>query len=130
MSGRQAKASRQIAKTALEELQPLLDGRLDRIEMYVRDKIGAMEKQEKAIRGWLIGEVKVKLQNDLFNANCTVDAVVEVLAEAGINIPDFASKVDEKKKIVAQRKVKEAEEAMAAQMQIQQAAQEKPAAST
>lgn len=104
MSGRQVKAAKIMAKAALEGLRPLIDQRLDSIEEYVKTQLGKMETRNKGVQGWIVNEVKTKIQNDLFNMSCTIDAVVEVLAAEGVQIPDFAAKVDAKKTEVSERR--------------------------
>lgn len=126
MSGRQAKANRQIGKAAMDELRPILDARLDRIEDYVRGQLEASEKRNKGVQSWLINEVKTRIQNDLFNANVTLDAVVEVLAEAGLNIPDFAKRIDSKKLEIAARMKQEAEAKLQAEREAREAATPAP----
>jgi hypothetical protein len=118
MGNGRVKQLKKIAADALkDDVTALINGRCDRIEAYVKDYLTRTESREKLIRTWLVNEVKGKIQNDLFNANCTIDAVVEVLAEAGINIPEFAAKVDAKKLAIRERKLKEADEAMKAEME-------------
>lgn len=133
MSGKNAKENRKVVKSLKDEVLPELHshlyGRCDRIEAFVRDKIVAMEKLNKNVQSFILQEVKVKMQNDLFNANCTIDAVVEVLAESGVNIPDFSAKVDAKKTDIAKRKRDEADKAMREEMEKRAAAanEQKPA---
>lgn len=113
--------TKQLKKIAADALSDVVNKRINErcqaIEDYVRDYLQRTEKREKAIRGWLMQEVKFKMQNDLFNATCTVDAVVEILAKAGLNIPDFAAKVDAKKLEIRDRKIREADEAMRKEME-------------
>ncbi len=117
MNGKQVK---QIKKMAMDMLGKEMHEKLDKIEKFCQDTLKAQDRRSKNIHSFLIQQVTGKIQNDLFNANCTVEAVVEVLAEAGLNIPDFNQKIDEKKKIIADRKVKEAEAAMKDKLAAQQ----------
>ncbi len=109
LHARQAKAARRIAKQGLYLFQKSIDERLDGIEDYVKGQLQKIDKRNTSVQGWLVNEVKVNLQNELFNATCTVDAVVEVLADSDIKIKDFDKKVDLKKAEISERKQKEAE---------------------
>ncbi len=110
-----------------EVMAELVKVRCDGIEDYVKAYLTKNDQREKAIRGWLVHEVKFKIQNDLFNATCTVDAIVEVLAESGIMIPDFNAKVDTRKQEIAIRLKQRAEEKMMAEQAARNAAAETPA---
>jgi hypothetical protein len=119
MNGSQSKQVRKAIKEAV-------DARCNEIETYVKDYLAKNDKREKAIRSFLMQDVKFKIQNDLFNATCTVDAIVEVLAESGITIPDFAAKVDAKKVEVARRKNAEADKRMEEEMKARAEAAKQP----
>lgn len=114
--------------TALEtKLLAEMNARLDSIDKYCQQALEKQDKRSKAIQTFIIQEVTGRIQNDLFNANVTIDAVVEVLAEAGLSIENFAGKVDEKKVIIADRQRKAADEQMKAQMEARAALAQVPA---
>lgn len=117
MSSGSAKA---MKKQAMKEVSAEMNARLDKIENFCQAQLDKQDKRARSIQSWIIQEVSVKIQNDLFNATCTVDAIVEVLAKNNVHIEDFAKQVDEQKVLVAERKKLEAEEAMKAQLQAQQ----------
>lgn len=104
-----------------------MNARLDSIDKYCQQSLEKQDKRSKAIQTFIIQEVTGRIQNDLFNANVTIDAVVEVLAEAGLNIENFAGKIDEKKVIIADRQRKAADEQMKAQMEARAALAQVPA---
>lgn len=104
-----------------------MNARLDSIDKYCQQALEKQDKRSKAIQTFIIQEVTGRIQNDLFNANVTIDAVVEVLAEAGLSIENFAGKVDEKKVIIADRQRKAADEQMKAQMEARAALAQVPA---
>jgi hypothetical protein len=122
MSGKNAK---QIRKQAMAAVGKDMNERLDKIENFCREKLAESDKRARAVQGFLIQTVQGKIQQDLWNATVTVDAIVQVLAEAGLNIENFAEKVDAKKVEISERKQREAEEAMKAKLAEQQAAAEK-----
>lgn len=115
-------SAKQIKKQALAAVSVEMNTRLDQIENYCKESLEKADKRARGIQTWIIQEVTGKIQQDLFNANCTIDAVVQVLAEAGINIENFADKVDAAKVVVAERKKQEAEDRMKAKLAEQQAA--------
>lgn len=117
-------SAKQIKKQAMKEVGEQMNLRLDSIEEFVKSELQRQNERARQIQSFVIQQVTGKIQNDLFNANCTIDAVVEVLAEAGFNIQDFNKKVDLKKLEVAERKKQEAEEKMKAQLSAQQKAAE------
>jgi hypothetical protein len=116
-NGRVKQLKKIAIKTMEDAVKTQINERCDRIEKYVQDYLKRLEDREKQIRSWLVQEVKFKLQNDLHNANCTIDAVAEILAEANLGIPDFAAKIDAKKKEISKRKLDEADAKMQAEME-------------
>lgn len=115
-------SAKQIKKQAMAQVSEEMNLRLDKIEAFCQDSLQKQDKRAKAIQSWIIQEVSVKIQNDLFNADCTIDAVVEVLAANGLQVEDFKAKVDAQKIKVAERKKSEAEASMRAQLEAQEAA--------
>jgi hypothetical protein len=114
MGSRQAKV---MKKHAMKEVGEAMNERLDKIERFCQDELAKQDKRGKAIQSWLIQEVTGKIQNDLYNASCTLDAIIEVLAASGVVVDDFANKVDQQKIVVAQRKQAAAEAAMQAHLE-------------
>lgn len=117
MSGSSAKANRKLAKEVAEVLRPDMEARIDQIEEYVKPKMEAMDKRAKAIQSWIIQEVKVKIQQDLFDAKTTVDAIVMVLAQSNLSIPDFDAKVQAAKQVIAAQITQKASDDLTAEMQ-------------
>lgn len=109
-----------FTEEALKELATRSDltinDRCDRIEKYVRDNVGVMDKRSRAIQGFFVNQVRSELQNEIFNASVTIDAFIAVIADAGIAIPDLAQKIDEKKKAIAADRMAKADAAMRAEM--------------
>lgn len=101
-----------IKKDVIEQM----DARLDEIDKYCQQSLEKQDKRARGVQSFVLGEVTGKIQNDLFNANITIDAVAEVLADAGLGIENFAEKIDAKKTVIAERKKKEADDQMQAEM--------------
>lgn len=113
-------SAKQIKKQALAAVNEEMNRRLNEIESYVKNNLAEQNQRAKNVQGWIVQEVKGKIQQDLFNANCTIDAVVEVLADAGLHIEGFAEKVDARKVEIAKRREAEAVDEMKAKLQAQQ----------
>lgn len=98
------------------ELNAKINERLDSIEAFCSEQLTKQDKRARDIQSFLLQEVNGKIKRDLFNANVTVDSIVAVLSEAGLNIPDFDKKVDEKKLEISKKLEAEAIEKMQAQL--------------
>lgn len=106
----------EVGEAVTREVNAQMNARLDQIDKYCQSALEKQDKRARGIQSFLIGEVKGKISEDLFNANVTIDAVVAVLAESGIVIEGFSEKVDAKKKELAEARVKQASEQMQADM--------------
>lgn len=108
-------------KVALEEgffkLNEKQDKRIDEIENFVKTELKKISDQNKAVQGFIVREVKVNLENRLYNAECTFEAFMEVIGEHGIKIDNVNELIDTKKKEIHERKTKHAEAQMQANIQ-------------
>lgn len=109
-----------------KKLLESMNARLDQIDKYCQSSLDRQDKRAKSIQTFLIQTVQGQFQNDLFNATVTVDAVVAVLAASGLNIEDFAAKVDAQKLIIAEERKRRADEEMKAEMERRAAEGSKP----
>ena len=106
-----------------------MNSRLDQIEKFCQSTITHMDERSRSIHSFLINEVKGKIQNDIFNAQVTMDAFIAVCAESGINIENLNQKIDAKKAEISQAIIKRNDEAMQADMESRvQAGREEAAA--
>lgn len=108
-----------------KEVTDLMNSRIDRIESYCQESLMKADKRARSIEGFLMRVVKTEIQNDLYNANLTIDSVVAVLAESGVVIEDFSAKVDAKKLSLDKARKEAASAAMQAEME-KRAAEGKP----
>lgn len=102
----------EVGSAVEKNLLESMNARLDNIDKYCQQSLEKQDKRARAIQSFILQEVQVKIQNDIFNASCTVDAIVEVLAESGVVVEGFAAKVDAKKLEVAERRKQAAAKAM------------------
>lgn len=99
--------------TAVEKkLLESMNARLDNIDKYCQQALEKQDKRARAIQSFLLQEVQGKIQKDLFDNNCMVEAVVEVLAESGLVVESFQEKLNLKIQEVANRKKEAAAKAM------------------
>lgn len=107
----------ELGTTLHKKLEESLNARLDQIDKYCQNALEKQAKKTQGVLSFIIQEVKGKISNDLYNANLTIDATVAVLAEAGLPIEDFNTKVDAKKVALDAEKKKSADEKMKAEME-------------
>lgn len=116
MSTKKHHKVKEILAEGLEALMAEQNTKLDRIEKFVQEQLAKINDRNKAVNGFVVGEVKYLMDNKLHNMDLTVDALKEMLAEAGI-IVDLDTKLAEKRKEIHERREKAAEENMKAQQQ-------------
>ncbi len=106
----------EVGESVEKKLLESMNARLDQIDKYCQSSLEKQDKRAKQIQSFVLQEVTGKIQRDLFNANVTLDAMVAVLGESGINVSDFEGKINAKKAEIAERLHKEANDAMQANM--------------
>ena len=102
-----------IYKQTLETMNQ----RLDSIDKYCREELQRQDKRSKTVQSFVVNEVVNRVQQDLFRANCMLDAVVEVITESGLPIDDFHNKVKDRIPLIEERRKKESDEAMKVEME-------------
>lgn len=102
---------KQLLSTGIEELKQLQNERLDKIEADVKTELDKINNRNKAINGFVMGEVKNLMAQKLYNMELTVDALKELLTEANI-ISDIELKLAEKRQALHDKREKEAVEQM------------------
>lgn len=105
-----------------KQLSEQLDARIKGINDYCTEKLAGMDKRAKDVQGFLMREVKSGMHHTLSDMDVTIQSVVEILAESGIVVENFAEKVASRKPGIITRRREAAEAAMKAQLEAQQAA--------
>lgn len=104
------KEAKSLYQTVVEEI---VNPRLDTIEKFCQEQLTKMAEQQKRINGFVVGEVKFTIANELDDAKVTREALLEILNEK-LGVEGFAQLVADRKPITRKRLIAEAEAAMAA----------------
>jgi hypothetical protein len=114
---KQDKKIRNVAKDLYKCItDDIINPRLDKIETYVKESMARMTAQNNRIQGFLLGEVKFTIANELDDAKVTREALLEILNEK-LGVEGLTALINERKPIVKARLIKEAEERMAAEQE-------------
>ena len=116
MSTKKEHKVKTILLEKLEELKSQQNKRLDEIELFVREELKKINDRSRAVNGFIINEVKVMMDNKLYNLELTVEAIKNTLEEK-LNIDGFSSLVDKRRAAVHERITKREEENMKSSME-------------
>lgn len=105
---RMRKAAKDLYTVALEEV---INPRLTSMENYVKEQLAKMADQQRKINGFVVGEVKYTISNELEDAKVTREALLEVLNEK-LGVEGFAALIEARKPETRKRLVAEAEARM------------------
>lgn len=107
--GKQDKRIRNTAKELYSKiLEEIINPRLDGIEKYVKEAMAKMQSQQQNVHGFILGEVKFTIANELEDSKVTRLALIEVLQDV-LGIEGLIAKLDEKKGSVKKHLIAEAE---------------------
>lgn len=95
----------------------LINARCEVIDEYVKTNLGKQDKRSKDVQGFLMGQVKVGMQQRAEDMDRTIEAMIDVMEQSGVIIENFKDKVVEQKKVVAERREKEAVANMQSQLE-------------
>lgn len=115
--GKNAKRLRNVAKDLYQCVyDDIVNPRLTKMEGFVTEQLAKMAQQNNKIQGFLLGEVKFTIANELDDAKVTRESLIEILNEK-LGVADLTALVNERKPVVRARLVKEAEDRMAKEQQ-------------
>lgn len=114
MGSKNAKTIRKEAKGLYQvALDEVINPRLNAMEAYVKEQMEKMALQQKRINGFVVGEVKFTIANELDDSKVTRYALLEVLNEK-LQIPGLLEEVEARKPDMRKRLIAAAEEKMKA----------------
>ena len=96
MSTKKEHTVKRILSTKIEELSIAQNKRLDEIEKFVKEDLKRINDRNKAINGYVLGEVKNLMDTQLYNIQLTSEALKELIIEHNL-IPELRTKLDEKR---------------------------------
>lgn len=111
MSTKKKEKVKSLLQDGFLELREAQNAKLDQIEKFVRGELTKINERNKAVNGFVVGEVKYLMDNKLYNMDLTIAAIKDLLTEANI-IGDIETKITEKRKAIHEKQEKAAQEKM------------------
>lgn len=70
-----------IEKAAIDNVSVVMNGRLDRVEKFCQENLTAQDKRAQSILGFILGEVRTNIANEIHDQRLELTAIRELLFE-------------------------------------------------
>lgn len=112
--------STEITKLAIEAAETIARTKMDHLEKICQEQLGKINQRTMAVQSFIMGEVKNDVVPRLHKTEDKFEALLELLAEAGV-AADVLAKLEDKTTEVAKRKQEKAGEEIKQRLEAERA---------